>query len=837
MHASTSAAGVTAGAALPGREALTLAYSNGCAGLPQSRFDGYPVEKHDPLAKNRDLVAVLRPLSRAVAVCAGVCLLVFVAHSFVVQWEGGVHERVGAKRLTYTATSASGFISTLGVNTHLTYSNTPYANLSQVQSELSYLGLSLIRENVTPSTQEYNELSTLMGAGVRVDMLAANTDLTDFMSEAHNLNVAHPGGVYAVEGLNEVNGWNPSYDGLTGYAATIQFQKDLYTDTKADSALAGVSVYAPTVSGITANSNLGNLSGYADYGNEHIYYGGGQPEWGWSTGDSTWFWTNYMAQSQVDVPGKGTVITETGANTLVGNYGEVGVDQATQAKQILNSLMDGLKYGNPATYIYELMDEGVSSNNDQMNYGLFTTTGTAKVAATAIHNFTSILTSHGALSGTPGSLDYTISGTPTWGGQELLQQGDGTYDIVVWNEPDIWNESNATPITAGNTPITINLANAASVKIYDPMTGTTAVQSLGTTNTVSFNVVDHPVIVEVTPTTTTTGGTTTSPSTGGTTGGTTTGGATTGGTTTTTPATTTADPVSDFNNDGKSDMLLVNTTSHLVNIWDSTGSGFQNTSTSSYAAGWSVLGTGSFTGSGQADIYWYNSSTHQISVWDSAYQASGLSTAPTGWTPFATGDFNGDGKSDIYWYNSSANQVTVWQANSTGFTGTAVSSGLSGFKPIGTGDFNGDGKSDILWYNSTTNQISEQMSTGTGFSTPTSPVGVAAGWTPIGTGSFTGNGTSDIYWYNSTTHQISVWDSAYQSTGLNTAPAGWTPVSVGDYNGDGKADILWYNASTHQETVWTATSTGFTGGAVQSVATGYTPFDAFQTGTYGLHMV
>ncbi len=201
------------------RETIWHAYGHACAGLPQSRFFGSPVQKLDPLAMNRGREAVLRLIAQTVAACAGVCLIVFAALAFVVQWQGGSLERVGAKRLTYTATSASGFIGTLGVNVHMTYTNTPYANVSQVASELSYLGLSNIRENVSGTTQEYNALSTLMSDGIKVDLLASNTNLSGFMSFANQLAAAHPGGIIAVEGLNEVNGWTPSYNGLSGYAA------------------------------------------------------------------------------------------------------------------------------------------------------------------------------------------------------------------------------------------------------------------------------------------------------------------------------------------------------------------------------------------------------------------------------------------------------------------------------------------------------------------------------------------------------------------------------------------------------------------------------------------
>jgi Ca2+-binding RTX toxin-like protein len=390
--------------------------------------------------------------------------------------------------MIYSASSAANFIASIGVNTHLSATSTPYGNLSAVESDLSYLGLHAIRDNVANTTQEYNALSALAAMGVKVDMIA-NSDLTGFMSLANKLDTAHPGAVLAVEGLNEVS---------PGSTSAAQMQQTLYNDVKADPLLAGAGIYNLSLAGPTQFGS--SLASSATYANAHIYYGGGQPAYGWSPNDSTYWWSTYLKAAQASAPGLPTVVTETGATTAVGNQSSVGVDQATQAKQILNSVMDAAKSGVSMTYIYELMDSHNNGASDsESHFGLYNWDGTPKLAATAIHDLTTILTSHGTLNGAAGSLDYTVSGLPQWGGQMLLEQGDGTYDVVVWAEPDIWNENSSTPITAPNTAITLNLANAASVSIYDPMTGTSAVQSLGTTNKAVFNVTDHPLIVQITP--------------------------------------------------------------------------------------------------------------------------------------------------------------------------------------------------------------------------------------------------------------------------------------------------------------------------------------------------
>jgi Ca2+-binding RTX toxin-like protein len=393
--------------------------------------------------------------------------------------------------LIYNASSASSFIGTLGVNVHVSWPGwAPYSDTAKVVAGMNYLGLDNMRDYMNSATTGiYN---TLANSGLHFDLMYNPSDnLSTYISQVHNLEAAHPGSVLSLEGPNEVNGM---------LSQATSMQQNLFSLANSDSLLANKPVYAASIAGLDQSvySQL-QINGSADDGNVHIYYNGGQPGFGWSTGDSTYYWTNWLKSGTYDVPGKPVVVTETGATTAVGATGGIeGVDQATQAKQILNSFMDAAKSGTPMTYIYELAESHNDGATDaESHFGLFGYDWSPKLAATAIHNFTTVLTDGGDLNGTAGTLDYTIQGTPTWGGQMLFQEGDGTKDIVVWNEPDIWDDANNKAIAAPNTPITIDLAKAANVSIYDPMSSSSPIQSLGTTSHITLNVTDHPLIIEI----------------------------------------------------------------------------------------------------------------------------------------------------------------------------------------------------------------------------------------------------------------------------------------------------------------------------------------------------
>ena len=83
----------------------------------------------------------------------------------------------------------------------------------------------------------------------------------------------------------------------------------------------------------------------------------------------------------------------------------------------------------------------------------------------------------------------------------LLQRGDGTYDLVAWAEPPLWNTS-----TASELPQTANSSNEVTVKlsklysnvdIYDPLFSTSASSHLTKTSRFVIQVTDHPIIAHI----------------------------------------------------------------------------------------------------------------------------------------------------------------------------------------------------------------------------------------------------------------------------------------------------------------------------------------------------
>jgi hypothetical protein len=147
------------------------------------------------------------------------------------------------------------------------------------------------------------------------------------------------------------------------------------------------------------------------------------------------------------------------------------------------------------TYLYELVDVLPEPSLWSNHFGLFRSDHSPKPAATAIHNLTSLIAG-GAGDFTPGRLDFQLSGLPPSGNHLLFQRPDGTFVLVLWNEPDIWDETAHQPIATAPTPVNVDLGFAyRSVRVFDPIAGTEPIATHDGERNLVLLLDDHPLLV------------------------------------------------------------------------------------------------------------------------------------------------------------------------------------------------------------------------------------------------------------------------------------------------------------------------------------------------------
>jgi Cadherin domain/FG-GAP-like repeat/RTX calcium-binding nonapeptide repeat (4 copies)/Haemolysin-type calcium binding protein related domain len=237
----------------------------------------------------------------------------------------------------------------------------------------------------------------------------------------------------------------------------------------------------------------------------------------------------------------------------------------------------------------------------------------------------------------------------------------------------------------------------------------------------------------------------------------------------------------DFNGDGKTDLLFLNDINHGVAVWQMDGthvmSGAQ-VGTTNAADGWRYQTTGDFNGDGKTDLLMLNDTTHGVAIWQMdgtqvvASPQVGTVNAADGWRFADTGDFNGDGKTDLLFLNDTNHGVAVWQMD-----GTHVMSGAqvgtinaaAGWRFADVADFSGDGKSDLLLLNDTTHGVAVWVMDGTQVvaNPQVGTINAADGWRYGDLGDFNGDGKTDLLMLNDVNHGVAVWQMNGAHVDLN----------------------------------------------------------------------
>ena len=394
---------------------------------------------------------------------------------------------------TNTAQSVSTFLDSIGINVHMGYTWTLYNNVGLVETDLAFIGVDNVRDKLLDWSTVQSNYAQIADAGYKFDFVLpvydpTTVNLTEFVNMVHDFVLAHPGSVSAIEGANEVNIWPAEFNGGTTLADQAALQKALYAAVHADPVLANLSVYNLTMAYADANQNqqLGNLSNAADFANQHAY--------SWDFGTPEVALPYLVGVAQINAVGRPNVITETGYNTDTSDTYS-GVDQTVQAKFTLDTLVDAYKMGVANTYLYELLDEQGSS------WGLFNADGTPKLAATALHNFTTILHDPDAtLTPATSTLNYGLTNMPASGNQLLLEKGDGTFDLVLWAEAQIWDPNTQQEVVAPDTKVTVKFDHVEkTVLVYDPMVGTAPIATYSNVSQLQIDLTDHPLIIEIPP--------------------------------------------------------------------------------------------------------------------------------------------------------------------------------------------------------------------------------------------------------------------------------------------------------------------------------------------------
>jgi hypothetical protein len=412
------------------------------------------------------------------------------------------------------AVSADALVDSVGVNIHLSYSDTAYDQFDEVVvPALRRLGVRHVRDGIEDEDCQSERQQSLAASGVHLTgVVPYSVDSIPSLIECIR---AQADVLVAVEGPNETDEFDQfEYNGQGFPDGAIAFMRDFYPAMKADAQLGEMPVYQTTLAfpqnepdgaaGQTRAGQLGDLSEFADFGNSHNYFSGGDPP-------GAVIPTDHLPFVEMITPGKPYVSTEGGysmgdGDGYKGGWGDgqsAPFDEDVQARYVTRYVLEMLRNGYSRSFLYELIDI------DDPQWGLFRADGSPKPAADALGAMLSLL-SEGRwdeASGnwqtpdfTPRPLDYQLSEVPDSVHSLLAQKSNGTHYVILWNEVKNWDTATGQPVDVDPVAATLTLnGGPRSMQTFVPTDSGAQATSQSTGRSIDLQVLDRPVIVELTP--------------------------------------------------------------------------------------------------------------------------------------------------------------------------------------------------------------------------------------------------------------------------------------------------------------------------------------------------
>jgi hypothetical protein len=416
-----------------------------------------------------------------------------------------------APRNGHAARSTETFVDSIGVNTHLNYTDTVYGDFNGiVQPSLTYLGVRHIRDGLADDDLGLKLYRNLHRHGIDLTggvpyEVTSMSDLIKNIKTQRDL-------LTAVEGPNETDEFTQfTYKGQKFPDGTKAFMKDFYRAVKKDPALKRLPVLQTTLAfpaqdgeNPSRSDRLGDLSAYADYANSHNYFAFGEPP-------SEPIANHHLPSNTKITPGKPIMSSEGGYQMGDGDGYKGGweddlsapFDEGVHGRYLLRYLLEQYRLGYVRSFVYELID------SDEAKWGLFRADGTPRPAAAGIKAMIELL-SDGTWNSsserwtaptfTVGSLDYTLSKLPPTVHSVLFQKSNGMFFLILWNDVSNWNPKTGKPLTTATISVTLRINRKAKrIRTFLPLTNADVPTSSNTSKMLHLQVPDHPLMVEISP--------------------------------------------------------------------------------------------------------------------------------------------------------------------------------------------------------------------------------------------------------------------------------------------------------------------------------------------------
>ena len=386
-----------------------------------------------------------------------------------------------------TARPADAFVDFVGVNTHLGYSDTTYADYEGIlKPRLLELGVRHIRDG-TFNDEVLRKYLDLGKHGIRLLFI---TDSKRAVERAGKLGPM----LFAIESVNEPDG-----SGGDWVSRTREEQQKLYAAVKGDLVTKDLPVVVSSLANLRDSpGEFGDVSAYLDFGNMHPYAAGQPPSrhWGWGLSME-----RAISEARKVSDDKPILVTECGYHNRVDNQGHPGVTELAEAKYLPRLFFVYFNRGMAKSYKYEFLDlkpdPGITDL--ERHFGLVRTNGTPKPSFYALKNLLHLLADPGSTAA-PGSLDFQLSGTTNNVQHTLLQKRDGSFWLALFQEAVSYDPKTRGDLEVPVQPITLKLPwTSPELRVFRPNSGAEPTARIAEASQVTLQVPDEVLLVEIRP--------------------------------------------------------------------------------------------------------------------------------------------------------------------------------------------------------------------------------------------------------------------------------------------------------------------------------------------------
>jgi hypothetical protein len=354
------------------------------------------------------------------------------------------------------ALSAEAFVDSIGVVTHLSYTDTAYEHVPEVVAKLQELGVHHIREAAPPLTGPLADgLRAAHAAGIKGTLGSGDLGSDPARWVADSLAVMGDG-VAALEAPNELdNSGDPAWaEKLRSYMPALA--------AAARKQAPGADVIGPS---FIDSANRGQLpADLPGLFNAHPYSGGELPEP-----------TLRLAldEHRATAPQRGMVFTETGYhNALAATIGQPPASEQAAAVYLPRLLATAFGAGVRRTFIYELLDEQPDPGlgEPEWHFGLLRNDFSPKPAFTAIKTLiAAVRASPGRRSAGPLAWSLQVDGDEPVE-RVTLERADGSLAIAVWRPVSVWDRDARKPVDPGRLGVELTFPGlgARDVSVWRP---------------------------------------------------------------------------------------------------------------------------------------------------------------------------------------------------------------------------------------------------------------------------------------------------------------------------------------------------------------------------------